>query len=549
MVKSFNSYNKFGPFKPRRFLTLPMGKAIPVNCFAVLPGDIWRMSSSQMTRMQALISPVFGDVFVRIHHFFVPTRIIFPDWYEKFLIGSNEEESVVVHPTIKSPAATETDTTGGWHKGSLADYLRYPLNKPEIEVSAFKARVYQKIIGDWYINNNIETAPALSTDAGLDSTTSMDLFNVNYPRDYFTGCLPFRQFGPDPLIPLAGMAPVSIYPGSNSNPGTNQPQRTLRFTEFNGSNTGHTQQTVTLAQSYASHEVGAPIYEADGTKLNGDSIANQYYDSAFDHRPLCYHDGITGLADLTGASGISLNTLRTIVQVKNEMEIVARSGHRAVEWLLGVWGVRCSDARLQRSEYLGGSKTSFSVSEVLQTSSTDSETPQGNMAGHGFSAGIGNGFTKRFEEHGYIMTIVSIVPKPTYMDGYDREDMKRTKYEYATPALSHLSEDAVFKGEVYCTGDDTEDKKVFGYRPIYDDYRHFYSTVAGDFRDNLDYWTWARKFASQQSLNKDFIKVEDMDRQFATQDGTHHFLMRVDNFIKIWRKLPKKGLPGLLDHN
>ena len=521
MVKSFASINKFN-YSPDHLMTMKMGKAYVNRIIPVLPGDTWKVHHNPMARCQALISPAYGQLNIIIHDFFVPTRVIWPEWYEGFLIKQPDGQGGWTQSTIP----TITSPNGGWTKGSLADSMGYPVGV-DCEVLAFKMRAYAKVIRDWYINQSIQDADIvcpLSTASGSDTTTNTTMFNVNWNRDYFTGCLPWRQRGEDVSIALTDVGVV----GSGM---------TLGLTD--GTNFGG------LSQSAAQGLVSA----ADGYGVNvNTTVTGNQFPNAGKSIGVSTDATKSGLIAKTSALSFAIDQIRTAFQVKKKLEMDARGGARAVEYLLEHWHVRCSDGRLQRSEFLHGSKTPFLISEVLQTSSTDATTPQGNMAGHGFSVGGDRGYTKTFEEHGYIVSIVSIVPKAVYnSNGMPREDMKRSAEEFALPVLSHLSEDAVFKGELNYTGTST-DNQPLGYRPIYDDYRHMYSTVSGDFRDSLDFWTFARKFANQPSLNEDLIKVEQIDRPFAVS-GQDQFLVCIKSHMKAYRKLPKQGLPGLIDHS
>lgn len=520
MVKSFASVNKFN-YSPDHLMTMKMGKAYVNRIIPVLPGDTWKIHHNPMARCQALVSPAYGQLNILIHDFFVPTRVIFPEWYEGFLIKQPDGQGGWTQSTIP----TITSPSGGWSKGSLADSLGYPLGV-DCEVLAFKYRAYSKVIRDWYINQSIQDADTvcpLSTASGADTTTNTSLFNVNWNRDYFTGCLPWRQRGEDVSIALTDVAVVG-----------------------NGKTLGLTDGTNNYGLGRGSQDLNAWTGE--------EGLDTGVYAHTGSLPPTSSRIGITtdstksGVIAKTSALSFAIDQIRTAFQIKKKLEMDARGGARAVEYLLEHWHVRCSDGRLQRSEFLHGSKTPFLISEVLQTSSTDSTTPQGNMAGHGFSVGGDRGYTKTFEEHGYIVSIVSIVPKAVYnSNGMPREDMKRSAEEFALPVLSHLSEDAVFKGELNYTGTST-DKQPLGYRPIYDDYRHMYSTVSGEFRDTLDFWTFARKFANQPALNEDLIKVEQIVRPFAVANQDQ-FLVCIKSHMKAYRKLPKQGLPGLIDHS
>ena len=182
MVGSFSKLNRFN-YKPVDDLfTGKLGIAYPVRCISVLPGDTWWLHQSQMSRMLAMISPAYGKVVMRLHTFYVPYRVLWPKFYEGFMIQTKNDNG-----TLQDPAAIPT-ITKTWSVGSLGDYLGYPVGT-EYTSTAFKVRAYQKIIRDWYINTNIEDEYdiSLSTGDGADTTTSTDLFNANYPRDYFTG--------------------------------------------------------------------------------------------------------------------------------------------------------------------------------------------------------------------------------------------------------------------------------------------------------------------------------------------------------------------------
>lgn len=503
-IANFDKRNRFS-YKYDNLFTCKMGKLIPFDVIPVLPGDTWKLKAIPMARMMALLSPAFGEVTVRIHEFFVPTRIIWPHFYEGYMIPKENDDGTLTTAAI--PTITKT-----WTEGSLGDYLGYPIGVP-FTCTAFKTRAYQKAVRDWFMNMNIEDVAdvPLSTEDGEDTITSTELFNVNWPKDRFTGAFPLKQRGPEVRLPLGDTANLVHIPNSASqllNRETNNPT-----------------------------SVGALSAQVFDNKTFLSDANNQFI----------YIDPSTSMkVDLSTAVGVKPSDFRMAWQLNMKLLMDMRGGSRTPEWLLTHYGVRCSDARLQRSEFLGGSKSYFNVSEVLQTSSTDSISPQGNMSGHGFSVFGTAPRTKTFEEHGYIVRVLSIVPRAVYSQGAPREDLKRTPEEFGLPVLSHTIMDAVYKGEVKWTGTNT-DMQPLGYRNIYDEYRQMYSRVAGQFRSSLDYWTWCRKFASQPVLNKNFIQVEQIDRPFATEN-TDHFLVDVKTIAKAYRPLPKRGDQGLIDH-
>ena len=97
-------------------------------------------------------------------------------------------------------------------------------------------------------------------------------------------------------------------------------------------------------------------------------------------------------ATLDAVEGFSINQLREAFQVQRLLERDARGGTRYVEILRSHFGVVSPDARLQRPEYLGGSSAHIRINPVQQTSSTDSTSPQGNLAAFGVAADTFHGF-------------------------------------------------------------------------------------------------------------------------------------------------------------
>lgn len=527
-IANFDKRNRFS-YRYDNLFTCKMGKLIPFDVIPVLPGDVWKIKGIPMARMLALLSPAFGEVIVRMHEFYVPTRIIWPHFYEGFMIPKENDDGSLTTSAI--PTITKT-----WTEGSLGDYLGYPVGVP-FESSAFKVRAYQKVVRDWFMNLNIEEVSdvPLSLEDGADTTTSTDLFNVNWVKDRFTGSFPDKQRGNPISLPVSATnAPVSVV-GSGKAIGLDLNGIGYGLSVTRGSDSPHILTGATSAYGTALGSI---------TNVGTGNITPLQASVGLSRDPA--NSGIVGTADLSKGVSINLDEFRLAWQMNKKLIMDMRGGSRTPEWLLTHYGVRCSDARLQRSEFLGGSKSYFNVSEVLQTSSTNSTSPQGNMSGHGFSVFSTPSRTKTFEEHGYIVRVLSIVPKAIYSQGAPRDDLKRTPEEFGLPVLSHTIMDAVYKGEVMWTGTST-DKQPLGYRNIYDEYRQMYSRLAGQFRSSLDYWTWARKFASQPVLNKNFIQVEQIDRPFATEN-TDHFLVNVKTIARAYRPLPKRGDRGLIDH-
>lgn len=266
-------------------------------------------------------------------------------------------------------------------------------------------------------------------------------------------------------------------------------------------------------------------------------------------------------ADLSAVTASTINELREAFQLQKWLERNMRNGSRYIESILAHFGVKSSDARLQRPEYLGGGKSPVVISEVLQTSGTTTQeidplynSPQGNMAGHAVSAGQTNYFKKFFEEHGFIIGIMSIMPRTSYQQGIPRIFNKFDKFDYFWPEFAHLGEQEVKNQELYFDTSATQkNDDTFGYQSRYAEYRYIPSSVAGDFRDNLLFWHLGRKFENVPSLGEAFITADPQnngwERIFAVQDAeVHKIWVQMIHKVKAVRPMPVFADPGFIDH-
>lgn len=153
-------------------------------------------------------------------------------------------------------------------------------------------------------------------------------------------------------------------------------------------------------------------------------------------------------ADLAGATATTVNELREAIVLQQMLELDARGGTRYVEILLARFGVVSPDFRLQRSEYLGGQTIDVNVNPIAQSSSTDAETPQGNLAGFAVARGKA-AVSHSFVEHGQLLGLVSFRADTTYQQGLSRHWSVRTRYDYYEPLAANLGEQAVLKRNLH----------------------------------------------------------------------------------------------------
>jgi len=460
-----------------KLLSCDMGELVPIGLTEVLPGDSIQQATSALVRAAPLLSPVMHPVHVRIHHWYVPHRLVWDD-FEKFITGGPDGNDASVYPTITMPGG------GGAAVGSLADYLGVPTGVNSLEVSALPFRGYAMIYNEWYRDQDLKTALTIDLTSGADTTTNTTLQNIGWEKDYFTSARPWEQKGPAITIPLGTTAPVL---GIGVNSGT------------------------------ANIAFGTAVVQADGTTIpvgaRGWSSANvgtgDFDNSAGNagtgnHRPNIR-------ADLSAASAVTVNVLREALALQRYQEARARYGSRYTEYLRYL-GISSSDARLQRPEYLGGGSQTIQFSEVLQTAQgTD---PVGEMRGHGISSLRSNRYRRFFEEHGYIHTFLSVRPKTIYANGLFRHWNRRTKEDFWQKELEHIGQQEVLNKETYAAH--SAPNGIFGYQDRYDEYRRTESSIAGEFRTTqLNFWHMARIFAADTALNGTFVDCVPTERTFA----------------------------------
>lgn len=499
--------NKFDLSHERK-LSFNMGNLVPMLCHEIVPGDSFRVRSEVMLRFAALLAPIMHRVNVTTHYFFVPNRLIWEEW-EDFITGGRLGTSTPVAPFIKA-----SNMTGpGWlDQGTLADYLGLPVVDAvteDVNFSALPFRAYTLIFDEYYRDQNLvanlDISKASGEVTGGEITKLCNLRIRAWEKDYFTSALPFAQRGPAVDIPMEV--------------GYRENGAILR----NGSiGSGHLD----------------PLPDLDTFSTN---VAGTFSgaDSPASGNPI--------VVDNIETLNASINDLRRSVRLQEWLEKNARGGARYVEQILSHFGVKSSDARLQRPEYLGGGRTPVVISEVLQTMQNETGNPLGTMGGHGVSVGTSNGFKRTFEEHGFVMGIMSVLPKTAYQQGIERMWSRFDKFDYYWPEFAQIGEQEVLNKELFYDGTTPANPygDAFGYQSRYAEYKYGCSTVHGEFRDALSFWHMGRIFDSQPALNETFVESDPTYRIFPVTDNTDKLLCQIYNRVDALRPMPYFGTPTL----
>ncbi len=515
-------------------LTADMGQLIPVLFLECVPGDTMKIGCEAVTRFQPLVAPILDNVDMYVHYFFVPTRLLMDgdkDW-ETFLTGGKDgkDDSISLPLWSFSYAdGSSVDPKNPFSNGitngkySLWDYFGLPIKDSATDlkvrdanhVLGFAQRAYNFCFNEFYRDEN------LVDEVSLNNGT---LLYRAWKKDYFTSALPWQQRGISPALPISGTIPLA---GSLTllNP---------RFLTEGGSQNLHFDGTNFI----------------NGTTPSGGNLNSYGGDIA---------SSSTAHVDLSNASTFDVAVLREAFQIQRWLELNARAGVRYTEFLKAHFGYAPLDEVLQRPEYIGGTKSEIVVSEVLQTSRTVDDTeiekgsPQGNLAGHGLGAMSDFIATYTAKEFGYIIGIASWMPKPSYQQGVNRIFSRRTKYDFYFPEFAHLSEQALTKGEVYATGDESHDNSIFGYQSAYAEMKYMPSINTSDMRDTFSYWHLGRKFSSDPSLNAGFLTTNTaysggIRKDIFAVKNEPGLIVQFGNVVEAIRPMPVYGTPGFVDH-
>lgn len=537
-------------------LTMNAGQLIPFYVDEVLPGDTFSIDQAAIIRMTTPIFPVMDNCYMDIYYFFTPNRILWKNW--KRFMGENDtgpwaqtQEYTVPQIRIKaSPNGNDLPL-----EGSLMDYMGIPTKvckdqNTEFEVNALPFRAYAMIWQEWFRDQNVDNpainffddATSIYQDTGDKNNIEDNLkyaYNggrplpVNKFHDYFTSALPSPQKAGEPVtIPLSGSAPLGMY-----NPAT-----------------GH----VTTKSS----EMKSIVSEA-GLNLSGSTFIATSWDVgdgpvrdkglAVGIETSGTYKGVNLGADLSKVNATTINQLRQAFQVQKYYEELARGGSRYREMIYSLFHTKISDKTVQIPEYLGGTRITINMSQVIQTSGTTKESPQGNAAAISVTPYNGSMFTKSFEEHGYVIGVCCIRHDHTYQQGLERMWSRKTNLDFYYPVFANLGEQAILKKEIYLTGTST-DEQAFGYQECWAEYRMKPNRVSGKFRSNatgtLDSWHYGDYYKETPNLSQAWMKEGDSEIQRTLAvDNEPQFIMDtvIDNTSV--RPMPMYSIPGMVDHH
>lgn len=620
--RRFEMFNSIPLFKPKRALfNLSNENKLSTDPFRLtpflvsegLPDDVARLKTEIFCRTSPLLAPMMHRYDIRAYYFFVPTRIIWDD-FEKW-INPKSGVTDIVAPRIHVEGAIAMQGLG---PKTLADYLgvNFGLDIEDqsslaefsaaagnifpqgFDISSLPFRAYQQIYNDWFIDlNNMEPAE-FSKGSGVevyDSTEGAasldhDLYNAlmklryrAWQHDYFTTAMPEPQRGEDVMafeggadgLEISAVDGAELSTGISSTVEFSSPAGT--FADLPSMINAHPDYFGFADETEATAWITAHGNELADlkvfTRLNGAAPTISWSElsgktgTMVDEISVRFKSPIDPSAVAAGlqvsqsgtAAGVTVEELRTRMQMQSFLERNEVAGSRYTELLYAHWGVKSPDGRLQRSEFLGGFTQPIQVNEVTQFSESTDDDPMGSYAGQGVSAGRGRYIKYRVPEHGYIIGLLAVVPRSSYHQGLHPMWKRFDRLDYYWPEFAHLGEQEVKNYEVMFQG--LDENGVFGYQQRYAEYKARMDEVHGDFKGNLAFWHSGRTFQTPTSaddipkLSEDFTvpqssNPDDIGRIFPVNswsgiqfENADHFLLDVYNHFTSARRMPKFVIP------
>lgn len=520
--------------------TFNEGDILPIYVQQYVPGDTVKMRMSSIVRMMTPLVPVMDDCVLDVYFFNVPWRLTWTH-YKEFM-GENPT-APWVNPTQYEIPQIEAPT-GGWDPKSLAVALGEPAGAAGLSTNALKFRAYACIYNNWFRSEAVQTPvymhdddttrtgknyDANTYDPVIDTELGAKLLKACKTFDYFTGCLPQPQAGDPVSIPLSDERIYATWQRV-SNAGT----------EVTGTENDKD------AVIYNNNGTASPRYDAGGSITQ--NASSQYYKL---------------YTDLSNVTGATVTALRQAFAIQKWQERAGMVGQRIGEIIKGHFAVTNPDYRNMIPEYLGGYRSAISINQVVQTSSTDAVSPQGNTAAYSVTVDRKDDlWTKSFTEWGIIMGLAVVrIKNHTYQQGQNREWAKKKRFDFYWPEFANLSNMGVKVKEIYAKGPSVvdsdgniEDEKIFGYQEAWAEMRYepdrLYGELRSDYAQSLDIWKYADWYSSRPSLSDDWIKENEDPIGHTLAVQNHDQFFGSFYFGSIWtRPMPVYSIPGLIDHH
>lgn len=491
----------------------------------ILPGDTLKVDTTSLLRMNTPLVPVMDNCYFDYFWFFIPNRLVWNDW-EQFM--GQADPAAYTSPTVPVfPTVTVTPL-----HNNLAGYFSLPQGR-SMTVSALPFRAYRMVYNEWFRNQNTQNYLTISKNSGVDANASayLNVVQANKYADWFTSALPATQKGlavnllsqlttpvKSSLTQRVANDPAIVY-GTSTLPSTTK----LKLLGLSS-----------LGSNAVEGSIGDVIDISADDTFTVKGPQNLYVDLA--------------------SAAFSVNSLRLAVQTQRLLELDARGGSLYIQQIFSHFGIKSSDARLQRPEYLGGGHVTVNMMQVLQQSATSGEpTPVGYTGAYSKTLHGKHDFERSFTEHGIVMCLACVRTAQSYSQGIEPGWLRRDRFDYYFPTLANIGEQPILNKYIYYQNNATLDNQVFGYGEAWADYRtnrsHMTGLLSPDATNPLDLWHYGNKFTSLPTLSDVFSRQDRAAFLRSVADPSAPDF--VGNFyfqVFHTRVMPTYSIPGLVDH-
>lgn len=593
---------------PEHLTTFDGGEIVPIYCHEILPSEVRGIDLDFVIRQMTLLTPTMGNLVVDFYAFFVPNRVV--NQSTKAVFGENYNGSWTADPVSYAPLKSTTSGTTQIPICSVADYYGFPTQQP-IPNSVLslchdlKFRGYVMIYNEYFRDQNYQPPIPMSTlnvyqgfldssssAVGVDnsstgplitssvvpdgsygagaianaiygsgsknSTTSTNFrvasasplnrfratgspLRANKLHDYFTSVLPSAQKGASVFVPANTTA--SALPVVTSNvdvPGSLDSGSAIRF-QLSANIAGNT----TLPLALRNESAGSQSFSLTGLGAPASIQADMVYNP----RPSNLWARFTD-----ESISVDIADIRRASAIQQIYETLARGGSRYRSYIKSFFGIEVDDPFDDIPKRLGHFRRNLDLFQTAQTSSSDSTSPQGNLAAFGYTSSAGQLFKPmRFLEHGYIHVFAVVRHKNIYASTLSRDNFRLSLLDYYHPQLANISEQPVYRYEINPFA--AEPTGGFGFQEAWAEYRYEPDMVTGRMRTGLAdaqsvaIWNYADDFDSTLAIaDGDWLKSntkEVVARTTIVQENASQFKAQFK--FSVWKDLPMPtySVPGM----